>query len=184
MKLDLGAGNRKQAGFTTVDNNPLTNPDFIVDLNQFPYPFKDNSVDEINACHILEHLNDPFTIMKELHRILKLNGKLRIQVPHFSRGMTHSQHKCSFDVSFPLYFNKDYHGGYFGVDFELKNMHLDWMCMWDLKSYAVSKKVFPILKLFNRFISWLANLNPYFCSRIWCYWVGGFEQLEFIFIKK
>lgn len=187
MRLDLGCGLRRREGgdWITVDNNPLVNPDILHDLSKLPYPFNDNSIDEINMGHVLEHLSDPFTVMKELHRILKPGACLRIQVPHFSRGFTHSQHKNSMDVSFPLYFNKNYHGGYYGVDFELKSMRLDWMCMWDLKIYAVKQKwILSILKVINKFISWLANLNPYFCSRIWCYWVGGFEQIEFVFIKK
>jgi hypothetical protein len=24
-----------------------------------------------------------------------------------------------------------------------------------------------------------ANASPLVCSRLWCYWVGGFEEIEF-----
>ena len=184
MKLDLGAGNRKQEGFVTVDCNKLTNPDIFWDLNEIPYPFNDNSIDEINACHILEHLYDPFTIMKELHRILKPNGRLRIQVPHFSRGMTHSQHSKCFSMSFPLYFNKDYHGGYFGVNFELISQKIRYMVMWDLKKSVMPKWSVPILKFMNGIITFMANINPYVIDRFFPFFLGGFEEIEYIFIKK
>jgi len=184
MKLDLGAGNRKKQGFTTVDNNILVSPDFLVDLNKVPYPFKDNSIDEINACHVLEHLNEPFTIMKELHRILKPNGKLRIQVPHFSRGMTHSQHSKCFSLAFPLYFDKTYHGGYFGVDFENISSKIRYMVMWDLKTSVMPKWSVPILKMVNNIITFLANINPYITDRFFPFFLGGFEEVEFEFIKK
>jgi hypothetical protein len=34
-------------------------------------------------------------------------------------------------------------------------------------------------------IDLFANLSPWLCSRLWCYWVGGFEEIEFVFrVKK
>ena len=30
-------------------------------------------------------------------------------------------------------------------------------------------------------IDFFANLSPMFCSRVWCYIVGGFEEIEFDF---
>jgi hypothetical protein len=28
-----------------------------------------------------------------------------------------------------------------------------------------------------------ANLCPALCSRIWCFWVGGFEEIRFVLQK-
>ena len=42
--------------------------------------------------------------MREIHRITKPGGTVRIWVPHFSRGFTHAEHKSGFDVTFPYYF--------------------------------------------------------------------------------
>lgn len=30
-------------------------------------------------------------------------------------------------------------------------------------------------------IDFFANLSPIFCSRLWCFWVGGFEEYEIHF---
>ena len=182
-KLILGCGETKRAGAIHVDANPLTEPDVLHDLNQFPYPFEDSSVESIEAFHVIEHLEDPFVVMKELHRILIPNGELHIKVPHCSRGFTHSQHKAGFDVAFPLYFSNSYtKAGYFGVNYSLEKMELHWLGNMHLLKYiGVPSWQISILKTLNSVLSKLANLNPYICSRFWVFYVGGFDEIEFIF---
>ena len=86
MKLNLGCGNKRYDGFLNVDKFKVFQPDILHDLEQFPYPFEDNTIDEIKMYHILEHLGqDPKTfnnIMKELYRICKNQTKIDIRVPH------------------------------------------------------------------------------------------------------
>jgi SAM-dependent methyltransferase len=185
-KLNLGCGEDKKEGYINVDWQSSVQPDVVCDLNQPPYPFEDSSFDKILAHHVLEHLDKPFTIMKELHRILKPGGKLIVRVPHFSRGFTHAEHKAGFDVTFPLYFDKHFtKSGFFGVEFKLQKMELHYLAFLHLLPYmGYGKFSISFLKILNKFISWLANLSPNFCSRIWCFWVGGFEEIEFHFIKK
>ena len=185
-KLNLGSGEDKKEGFINIDLNPLTEPDINHDLNQIPYPFKDNTFDEIVAFHILEHLDKPFLIMKELHRILKPGGLLHIKVPHFSRGFSHAEHKAGFDLMFPYYFNKNFtKSGYFGVDFESTKVEFHWMAFFHIMhDIGVNPILIKFLKLLNTVISFFANLSPRLCSRIWCFWVGGFEEIEFRFVCK
>jgi len=182
-KLNLGCGENKKSGYLNIDWNELTRPDILHDLNEFPYPFRDNTFDLIEAEHILEHLDKPFQVMKELHRILKPGGKLLIKVPHFSRGFTHAEHAHGFDVTFPLYFNKNFtKSGYFGIEFKLDKLELKWLANQHLlPMLGYGKTVIAILNFINKIISLLANANVNFCSRIWCYWVGGFEEIEFKF---
>ncbi len=185
-KLNLGCGIDYKEGFINVDFHDHIKVDKIMNLNFIPYDLEANSFDYIYASHVLEHLNDPFTIMKELHRILKTNGTLHIKVPHFSRGFTHSEHKAGFDVNFPYYFNPHFtKSGYFGVTFELKKMRLHYFAFFHLLPYlGVSKITIFFMKILNRIINFFANLSPNLCSRLWCFWVGGFEEIEFIFVKK
>jgi ubiquinone/menaquinone biosynthesis C-methylase UbiE len=183
-KLNLGAGELKKDGYINIDWNKLANPDVCHNLNVFPYPFSDNTFDLIEASHVLEHLDRPFDVMKELHRILKPSGKLIINVPHFSRGFTHAEHSHGFDVTFPLYFNKNFtKSGFIGVEFELKDLRLSWLAFFHLlPSMGYGKTAISLLKTLNKLISILANLSPNFCSRIWCYWVGGFDEIKFEFV--
>ena len=184
--LVLGCGESRVKDAIHVDVNPLAQPDVLHDLNITPYPFEENEFDEIQAFHVLEHLDNPFGIMKELHRIIKPGGLLHLKVPHCTRGFTHTQHKSGFDVSFPLYFSKKFTtSGYFGIDFDLKFMKLHWLGNVHLLKYInISPLQVSILKTLNTFFSFLANLNIYACSRFWVYWVGGFDEIEFKFECK
>lgn len=185
-KLNLGCGEDKKPGYVNLDFHDHVSPDVVHDLNVFPYPFEDNSFDEIICYHILEHLDKPFWVMRELHRILKPGGKLFIKVPHFSRGFSHAEHKAGFDLMFPYYFNKEFtKSGYFGVDFACTRVEFHWMAFFHImKDIGVNPLLISVLKILNTGISFLANLSPRLCSRIWCFWVGGFEEIEFHFLCK
>ena len=50
--LHLGCGFNKITGSIGVDINPDSAADVIHDLNNFPYPFKDNRFDRIIAENI------------------------------------------------------------------------------------------------------------------------------------
>jgi predicted SAM-dependent methyltransferase len=180
-KLNLGCGEFKKDGYLNVDFAAASGPDICHDLNRLPYPFADGSFDLIEADHLLEHLNDPFSVMRELHRIGADGCKIRLRVPHFSRGFTHPQHCRSFDVSFPLYFNPDFKGGYQGVDLELQNMRLRWFAQVYLKRTVMPGWMCSAAELAGAVIDAFARLSPYICSRLWCFWVGGFDEIEFSF---
>ena len=185
-KLNLGCGIDYKEGFVNVDFHSHIKIDVEHDLNVLPYPFNDGEFDYIYASHILEHLDKPFVIITELHRILKPGGTLHIKVPHFSRGFTHAEHKAGFDVTFPFYFNPQFtKSGYYGVEFVLQKMRLHYFAFYHLLPYmGVSKIVISIMKIIGGIIDFFANLSPKLCSRIWCFWVGGFEEIEFVFLKK
>jgi len=185
-KLNLGCGEIKKEDYVNIDWQSSVNPDVQHDLNIVPYPFPDSYFDLIEADHVLEHLDKPFLIMKELHRLMKPGGKLVIRVPHFSRGFTHAEHCHGFDVTFPYYFNPKFtKSGYFGVEFEVTFIELHWLAFFHLlENIGYSNFSIVLLRSINKIISLLANLNKNFCSRIWCYWVGGFDEVEFRFICK
>jgi hypothetical protein len=86
LKLNLGCGFNKVEGFVNVDAHPLCNPDVVFDLEQFPWPWADNSVSEILAIHSLEHMGRTteiwFGIIKEIYRICQPDARLKIAVPH------------------------------------------------------------------------------------------------------
>ena len=183
QKLNLGCGHFKKEGYINVDIFKQANPDVIHDLEKFPYPFKNACFNIIEADHVLEHLNDVIKVIGELNRILKPQGILVIRVPHFSRAMTHPQHKRGFDVTFPNYFDDNFIGGYSGIKFVCDNVKLRWFSQKYLMKKILPQSLYYLLSGLGKIIDFAANLSPMFCSRIWCYWVGGFYEIEFIFKK-
>jgi len=53
----------------------------LVDLNDYPYPFKDNTFNKILCTEVLEHILDNGAVLDELYRIIKPGGKIVISVP-------------------------------------------------------------------------------------------------------
>ena len=86
MKLNLGSGSKILDNYTNVDKYDYYKPDIVHDLEIFPYPFKDNSVDEILLSHVLEHIGQSpeifLGIVKEFYRICRNNSMIKIIVPH------------------------------------------------------------------------------------------------------
>lgn len=64
----------------TLDMSADCKPDVVHNLEQLPYPFKDNTFDEIHAYEVMEHMGKQgdwrffFAQFDELARILKPNG--------------------------------------------------------------------------------------------------------------
>jgi len=82
-RLDLGCGKSKKDGFLGVDSLALPGVDFIHDLKIYPYPFEDNSIDEIWMDNVLEHIPNPLRVMEEIYRMCKNGAKVNIGVPYF-----------------------------------------------------------------------------------------------------
>lgn len=53
------------------------------DLNS-PFPIASSSIDLVNANQVIEHLVDPVSFIREIHRILKLGGFLIISTENLS----------------------------------------------------------------------------------------------------
>ena len=87
IKLNLGCLITKKEGYLNVDINPKANPDLIMNLDEDKFNLQGNSVSEVVAIHIFEHLSDPLFALKELYRVCKNGAKIYINVPHgFSVG--------------------------------------------------------------------------------------------------
>ncbi|CAB4132877.1 hypothetical protein UFOVP250_3 [uncultured Caudovirales phage] len=81
--INLGCGFNKLNGYLNVDCSELCQPDEIVNLEQFPWPYKDNEFSHIVAKDILEHLRGDFCqYIKELYRISDNGAVWEIQFPH------------------------------------------------------------------------------------------------------
>jgi predicted SAM-dependent methyltransferase len=86
MKLNLGCGSRKEPGFLNVDKFQTSATDVVFDLEKTPWPWPNDSIEEVRFIHSLEHMGqttDGFlTIVKEVYRICRDGAKVIIHVPH------------------------------------------------------------------------------------------------------
>ena len=89
--LDIGCSRNKIPGAIGIDVDPTSLADIFHDLNVYPYPIEENSIDKIYAKHIIEHLDNPRFFIRELYRILKPGGTALIETPHFSCRVAYSE---------------------------------------------------------------------------------------------
>jgi hypothetical protein len=86
LKLNLGCGSRKMEGYVNIDRSPLTAPDLLLDLEQVPWPFEADSVAEIQALHVLEHVGGEteqfLAVLREMYRVCRDDALINIVVPH------------------------------------------------------------------------------------------------------
>lgn len=179
MNVNLGCGKFPKPGFVNVDREAGTGVDVVHDLNEFPYPFPDGAATLVEMDHVLEHLREPFRVMKEIHRILRPGGRVVVRVPHFSRGFTHPEHKRGFSSTFPFYFSRDFKGEFMGVDFVHVSTKMSWLAQIYLLRTIFNAPTVAALSAINSILNALANQSPHFCSKFWCYWVGGFDEIAF-----
>lgn len=132
MKINIGAGDTNYEGFLNCDYSNLFKPDYVFDLEKDKFPFDDNSVDEIIAYHVLEHLGEGyFHCLQEMYRVCKHGATINIKVPHYLsenqyHDPTHRRPITGFGLKlFDQEFNKkDINaasklGLQFGVNFQL-----------------------------------------------------------------
>lgn len=93
-------------GFLNIDILPIRGVDIVADLNN-GIPLEDNSVDEIMALSILEHLNDTRFIMEEMYRVCVNNAKITITVPYLksTAAFKDPTHKSFFSEETFKYFD-------------------------------------------------------------------------------
>lgn len=81
MRINLGTGYLLVVGAVTVDKRAETRPDVVHDLDVLPWPFENDSAEEIVASDIFEHLEDVIAAMDECWRILQRGGQLIVRGP-------------------------------------------------------------------------------------------------------
>jgi predicted SAM-dependent methyltransferase len=86
IKLNLGCGQRKIAGYINVDIRPEMNPDLVCDIKNMP--FGDSTVSEVRAYDILEHIPMGQTreVIEEIYRVLTPDGLFEHFTPDCTKG--------------------------------------------------------------------------------------------------
>jgi len=80
VKLDIGCGKIKKNGYIGIDIDSHSDADIIA--SALKLPFGDNSVDEIQSSHLVEHFspNEAKKFFDEIYRVLKTGGLAEIKI--------------------------------------------------------------------------------------------------------
>jgi len=154
--LNIGCGSKKTMGSIGLDIVKHPNVDVVHNLTKFPYPFKNNEFDIVIANHILEHIQEDkkfFGLIREIHRILKLNGIFSIEVPYKKGRFSCSilEHTRFFQIGCFDYLNKEEGKNQLlnksGVYFDVVSQEFSWVTQLGFLNYILK----PLYNLYHPF---------------------------------
>lgn len=146
--LHLGCGASKLKGTIGVDLLKLPGVDVVHNLDDYPWPFADNSTDIFFVHSALEHFDNLVKFFDEVWRIGKNGGKIIITVPYFRNidSFTDPTHKHFF-TAFSLDYFLDQAGTL--ADYRYSSSRFKKLGFW----YGWSGRSNNLLvRLFKRFI--------------------------------
>lgn len=125
----------------------------VHDLNIMPYPFADNSIEEIIADNILEHLDDVVVVMEELYRVCRNGAIIKISLPYYksSGAFSDPTHKHFFtENSFQCFTVEHEYHFYTKAKFKIVKRELLSKNFNDPKHKL--RNLLPFKKLLNNFL--------------------------------
>lgn len=114
MKLHLGCGDVKLEEYVNIDLGiSHLHPDRVWDLNK-PLDYEENSVDEILAIHVFEHLDRPNleTVVASWFYCLKPGGMLLLELPNLEALCKAFLAESTDEVVKWIYGNQEHPGQY------------------------------------------------------------------------
>jgi SAM-dependent methyltransferase len=78
-RLNLGSGNEPLAGYVNVDRRPVPGVNVVADVTALP--FRDRCSEQVVASSLLEHFEDPYSVLAEVNRVLRASGSFTMRVP-------------------------------------------------------------------------------------------------------
>ena len=159
-KLNLGCGKRILSGYINIDVEPFSDKVIVMDVRSLE--FADESIDEILAEQVLEHLPyfETQEILWEWWRVLRFGGVLKIVVPDFEKiARAYLGGKIDRDILHFSLFNSI-------VDSEKQTPHLctfDKSCLRQL----LEKEGFQILEMKNKKLMLVAKVRKINKENLW-----------------
>lgn len=173
MTVDLGCGSRKMSGAIGMDIVAVPGVDVVANM-AYGLPFKDNSIDDVYAYHVLEHLDDFLAIMGEIWRVCRDGGKVHVKVPHASSPFMlwkDPTHRRGLSIATFTYFDDSYFDGiafsyYSPARFRIEKAKLN----FTLTDRQVDPAISRVRRVLNPIFDAIANKNrsyQYACERFW-----------------
>jgi len=105
LRIDIGCGSNKEAGYLGIDRIAGPNVDIVCDISQ-GIPLPDNTAEFVMASRVLPYIDDLSAVMSEIHRISTHKAIVCILAPyaHSFVHMSNPSFKQKFDEYTPRYF--------------------------------------------------------------------------------
>ena len=127
IQLHLGCGSKHIDNFINIDIRYLPGVDEVNHI-KFLRNYKNNTVDTIYACHVLEHFSrwEYKSVLQRWYELLKPGGLLRIAVPNFEAiCKQYEKNKDLNQIMGLLYGGQDYDENFHYVTFDFKSISKD-----------------------------------------------------------
>jgi len=134
MRLNLCCGDDVRDGYINIDVRKTKPNVLIIDLEkELLKPFPNNSADEIIARDCIEHISwrRVEDLLRDIHRVLKCNGRAYIQVPDLeaiAKKVIFNPDFCFGDlcgwkaISYFVYGGQDYEYNYHRAGFTIPTL--------------------------------------------------------------
>lgn len=96
-KLNIGCGEDIKKGWINLDQDNHDGVNIVHKIRNDNFlPFKENSFDVVLCSHVIEDLDNPIIVIKDMIRILKKGGLLIIRVPNHTCGWFNLNHRRAY----------------------------------------------------------------------------------------
>ena len=156
-KLNLGCGTDAKKGYINLDKEKLKGVDVVHNLDKYPWPFPNNYFEEVYGQDVIEHMQDLFKAMKEIHRISKNESIVRLIVPYWhSSAAFYPNHNYFFNVDSMKSFTEpnrsyDNHYGFKIEKIKLMPSKIGWI----IPPIPIPKSLFPNAMNLRHLVSYL-----------------------------
>ena len=139
MKLHIGCGQKFLPGYKHLDVLESEHIDYVCNASNLEM-IDDESVSEIYACHILEHVrrDEALPVLREWCRVIKPGGEIRIAVPDFDAVVAeYALNKDASKIQGLLYGGQTYEFNfhYVAYDFDMLKELLEVAGFHDVRKY-------------------------------------------------
>jgi SAM-dependent methyltransferase len=87
LRLDVGCGSQLRAGFVGLDARRTPATAIVADARALAV--QRQVADEVYASCLLEHFDDPHTVLREIHRVLRPDGQAVLRLPNLGTYSSH-----------------------------------------------------------------------------------------------
>jgi SAM-dependent methyltransferase len=136
--LDVGCGRKKFPGSIGIDMSPAGQADVLCDWTR-TLPFADSSFDQVRLIHVIEEVDNIFTVLAEVHRVARPGARVVIVTPHYTDHASycspaHRWHLSSF--SFWFFSDKPREYDYYApADYREVRVRVEMLKLWKILGF-------------------------------------------------